>query len=54
MLYAEAYWIAKKSGKPEDREKAREIWNQRKKKWPLICWTFVWGCGTIKRKQFHS
>lgn len=52
MLFAEAFWIAKKSGKPEDREKAREIWNQRRKKWPLIWWTFVWGCGTIKRKLF--
>ena len=50
MLFAEAFWIAKKSGKPEDREKAREIWNQRRKKWPLIWWTFVWGCGTIRRK----
>ncbi len=50
MIFAEAYWIAKKSGLPEDKEKAREIWNQRRKKWPLIWWTFVWGCGTIKRR----
>ena len=54
MLYAEAFWIAKKSGKTEDKQKAKEIWNQRRKKWPLIWWTFVWGCGTIKRKLFHS
>ncbi len=50
MLYAEAFWIAKKSGKLEDKEKAVQIWNQRKKKWPLIWWAFVWGCGTLKRK----
>lgn len=50
MLFAEAFWIAKKSGKDEDKEKAREIWNQRRKKWPLVWWAFVWGCGTIKRK----
>ncbi|MCR5704425.1 MAG: glycosyltransferase [Eubacterium sp.] len=52
MLYAEAYWIAKKSGKDEDRQKAKEIWNQRKKKWPLVFWAFYWGCGTVKRKVF--
>lgn len=50
MLFAEAFWIAMKSGKAEDKEKMKAIWNQRKKKWPLVWWTFVWGCGTVKRK----
>ena len=50
MLFAEAFWIAKKSGKSEDKEKYLQIWNQRKKKWPLVWWAFVWGCGTLKRK----
>ena len=50
MLFAEAFWIAKKSGREEDKQKARDIWNQRKKKWPLVWWTFYWGCGTLKRK----
>lgn len=50
MLFAEAFWIAKKSKKEEDRQKAKEIWNQRKKKWPLVFWAFYWGCGTVKRK----
>lgn len=50
MLFAEAFWIAMKSGKPEDRQKMLDIWNQRKKKWPLVWWAFVWGCGTVRRK----
>ncbi len=50
MLFAEAFWIAKKSHKLEDKAKAAEIWNQRKKHWPLVWWTFVWGCGTVKKK----
>lgn len=50
MLFAEAFWIWRKSGKPEDRQKMLDIWNQRKKKWPLVWWAFVWGCGTVKRK----
>lgn len=54
MLYAEAYWIARKSRKQEDRDKAEAIWNQRKKRWPLVWWTFVWGCGTVKRKLLHG
>ena len=53
MLFAEAFWIAMKSGKPGDKQKARDIWNQRKKKWPLVWWAFVWGCGTVKRKLFR-
>lgn len=51
MLFAEAFWIARKSGKEEDKQKAREIWNQRKKKVPLVKWAFYWGCGTLKRKM---
>ncbi len=50
MLFAEAFWIAMKSGKPEDKEKCRQIWRQRKKKWPLILWAFLRGCQTLKRK----
>lgn len=50
MLFAEAFWIAKKSGKAEDKQKYEEIWNQRSKKWPLVWWAFVWGCGSVKRK----
>lgn len=50
MLFAEAFWISKKSRKPEDKQKADEIWNQRKKKLPLVFWAFYWGCTTLKRK----
>ena len=50
MIFAEAYWIAKSSGKKEDKDKFVEIWNQRKKKWPLIYWTINRGMGTLKRK----
>ena len=53
MIFAEAYWTYKKNHRPEDKQKADEIWNQRKKKWPLVWWTFVWGCGTVKRKLFR-
>ncbi len=54
MLFAEAFWIAKKSGKPEDKEKYLQIWNQRPKKWPLVWYAFTWGCGTLKRKLKHK
>lgn len=50
MLFAEAFWIGMKSGSVEDRQKAKEIWHQRKKKLPLVFWTFYWGCTTLKRK----
>lgn len=50
MIFAEAFWIACKNRKPEDKEKVIAIWKQRKKKWPLVFWTFYRGCGTIKRK----
>lgn len=50
MIFAEAYWIWRKSRKEEDREKMLEIWNQRKKKWPLVFWCFYRGCGTALRK----
>lgn len=49
MLFAEAFWIACKSNRKEDWAKAHEIWNQRRKKWPLAFWTIAWGCGTVKR-----
>lgn len=54
MLFAEAFWISMKSGQAEDKQKAREIWNQRKKKTPLVFWAFYWGCTTIKRKIFRK
>ena len=50
MLFAEAFWIALKSRKKEDKEKAKEIWGQRKKKWPLVFWACYWCCGIVKRK----
>lgn len=50
MLFAEAFWTAKKTKKAEDKVKYKDIWNQRRKKWPLVLWAFVWGCGTVKRK----
>lgn len=50
MLFAEAFWIARKSGKEEDQAKVRAIWRQRCKKWPLVWWAFVWGCQTLGRK----
>lgn len=51
MLFAEAFWIWAKSGKAEDKEKMLTIWNRRPdKRWPLMLWTFVWGCQTVKRK----
>ena len=34
----------------EDKKKMQDIWNQRKKKWPLVFWAFAWGCGSVKRK----
>lgn len=51
MIFAEAFWIAMKSGKKEEWAKARTIWQQRRKKWPLVWWTFVWGCQTMGRKM---
>lgn len=50
MIFAEAFWIAAKSGRPEDWSKAKEIWMQRSRKGPLVKWTVYWGCGTIIRK----
>lgn len=50
MLFAEAFWIAMKSRKSEDWEKVKQIWSQRKKKWPLVWWAFRWGCSTLCRK----
>ena len=50
MIFAEAFWIGLKSGRDEDRQKTKEIWNQRKKKWPLVWWAFCWGYETFKRK----
>lgn len=50
MIFAEAFWIAMKSRKPEDWEKASQIWKQRKKKWPLVSWAISRGCGTLGRK----
>ena len=52
MLYAESYWIARKSHKASDKQKALEIWNQREKKWPLVFWAFYWGCMTLRRKLY--
>lgn len=49
MLFAEAFWIGMKSGLAEDKQKTKDIWNQRKKKWPLVFWAFYWGCTTLKR-----
>jgi glycosyltransferase involved in cell wall biosynthesis len=43
MLFAEAFWIAKKRHKPEDWEKTKLIWNQRRKKYPLVWWAFTSG-----------
>lgn len=51
MLFAEAFWSAKKSGRAEDWDKVQQIWKQRRKKWPLVWWAFVWGCQTAKRKM---
>ena len=50
MIFAEAFWIAMKSHKPEDWDKARQIWDQRKKKWPLLLCTAQWGFGSLGRK----
>lgn len=50
MLFAEAFWIWRKNGKAEDKQKMLDIWNQRSKKWPLVYWAFIWGCGTVKRR----
>lgn len=49
-IFAQTFWSAKKNHSASEKAKAKEIWNQRRKKWPLVWWTFVWGCGTIKRK----
>ena len=50
MLFAEAFWIAVRSGSAEDWSKAKAIWQQRRKKWPLVWWAFLWGCGSVRRK----
>lgn len=50
MIFAEAFWIGLKSGRDEDRQKTKEIWNQRKKKWPLVWWAIYRGYETFKRK----
>ena len=50
MIFAEAFWIAMKSRQPADWEKVSQIWNQRRKKWPLVLCSIRWGCGTISRK----
>ncbi len=49
-IYAEAFFIALKSGKETDKQKARNIWNQRKKKWPLIQAVLRHGLATAGRK----
>lgn len=50
MIFAEAFWIAMKSHKKEDWSKVKQIWNQRKKKWPLVFWTIYRGADTVRRK----
>lgn len=50
MIFAEAFWIAMKSHDPKDWEKVRQIWNQRRKKWPLVLCAFRRGCMTLGRK----
>ena len=49
-IYAEAFFIALKSGKTEDKKTAENIWNQRKKKWPLIQAVIRHGIQTAGRK----
>ena len=49
-LFAQNYWKYRKSKNPEDKARYAAIWKQRKRKLPLIWWTFVWGCGSLKRK----
>lgn len=53
MLFAETFWTAMKLRDPVEWSKARKIWNQRDKKWPLVEWTIYWGCGTLRRKVRH-
>lgn len=50
MIFAEAFWKSIKNRDVTEWDKARKIWNQRRKKWPLLYWTIWWGCGTLKRK----
>lgn len=50
MLFAEAFWIWMKNKRPEDKQKALEIWNQRPVKRHLIRWAFYWGCQSLRRK----
>ena len=49
-IFAEVFWIAMKSRNPDDWQKALQIWNQRKKKWPLVICAAKWGRGIIHRK----
>lgn len=53
MLFAETFWTALKRRDAVEWRKAHEIWDQRKKKWPLVEWTIYWGCGTVHRKLQH-
>ena len=50
MLFAETFWTAMKRHDSTEWSKVREIWGQRKKKWPLVEWTLLWGCGTVRRR----
>ena len=50
LLFAEAFCIACKSKSKDDWEKVYEIWSQRRKKWPLVFWTIIWGWSTFRRR----
>ena len=49
-IFAEQVFMTLKSKTPEDKARVKAIWNQRKKRMPLVRETFVWGVNTILRK----
>lgn len=50
QVFAEQVFMYLKSKTPEDKARVREIWNQRKKKLPLVTECFVWGFNSLLRK----
>jgi len=50
MIFAESFWIAIRNRSAEDWHKASQIWQQRKKKWPLALCTIRRGFGTLRRR----
>ncbi len=53
-IFSEAFFIGLKNRSRKDMETAKNIWNQRKKKGPLIQAVFRHGIQTVKRKMHRK